>query len=185
MALFLSFRRRLLNTIYRVRTLLLRPETVRVALTLVLMAQVAATAVAQDSVAVPLVERARGANQIVVGRVATVNAAWHVNEFGDRLIVSTLHVVVDETLKGTQQSAVDVDVEGGTLDGLTLHVSDQESFVPGDRAVFYLVRDARGRNVPHLRGQGTLRLDSTNRVPRSSLTLDEIRRTVSAARGPQ
>jgi hypothetical protein len=185
LASFLTFDPRLPNKLNRVRAVLRHPGTGRVALVLALTVQVAAATAAQDSVAVPLVERARGANQIVVGRVSSVNAAWHVNDFGDRLIVSTLHVVVDETLKGTQQSAVDVDVEGGTIDGVTLHVSDQESFVPGDRAVFYLARNTRGRNVPHLRGQGTLRLDSTNRVPRSSLTLDEIRRTVSAARGQQ
>jgi hypothetical protein len=36
--------------------------------------------------------------------------------------------------------------------------------------------------VPHLRGQGTLKLDQASRVPNSSVTLDEIRRTVAAAR---
>ena len=163
----------------------MRPKTVRVALTLALTAQVAAAAAAQDSVPVPLVERARGAYQIVVGHVSTVNPVWRVNDFGDRLIVSVVHVVVDETLKGTQQSTVDVDVEGGTIDGLTLHVSDEESFKPGDRGVFYLARNAHGRMEPHLRGQGTLKLDRSDRVPRSSLTLDEIRRTVSAARVQQ
>lgn len=39
--------------------------------------------------------------------------------------------------------------------------------------------------VPHLRGQGTLKLDRNSRVPNSSLTLDEIRRTVVAARAPR
>jgi len=142
----------------------------------------AAVAAAQSSVPVPMVERARGAAQIVVGRVTAVNPAWQVNEFGDRLIVSVVRVSVDETLKGAAQSAVDVEVEGGTIGSLTLHVSDEESFVPGDRAVFYLRRTARGALVPHLRGQGTLKLDRNSRVPNSSLTLDEIRRTVAAAR---
>ena len=130
----------------------------------------------------PLVERARGAAQIVVGRVASVNPVWRVNDFGDRLIVSVVRVAVDETLKGDAQTAVDVEVEGGTIDGLTLHVSDQDAFVAGDRVVFYLQRSLRGAMVPHLRGQGALKLDRNNRVPNSSLTLDEIRRTVTAAR---
>lgn len=137
---------------------------------------------AQDATPVPLVERARGAAQIVVGRVASVNGAWRVNEFGDRLIVSVVRLTVDETLKGDAQNAVDVEVEGGTIGGLTLHVSDQDSFAPGDRAVFYLVRSPRGAMVPHLRGLGALKLDRTSTVPNSSLTLDEIRRTVAAAR---
>jgi hypothetical protein len=138
---------------------------------------------AQSSVPVPLVERARGASQIIVGRVTAVSPVWQVNEFGDRLIISVVRVAVDETLKGNPQSTLDVEVEGGTIGDTTLHVSDEESFVPGDRAVFYLRRSGRGALVPHLRGQGTLKLDRSDRVPNSSLTLDEIRRTVAAARG--
>lgn len=130
----------------------------------------------QDAAPVPLAERTRGAERVVVGRVAAVESAWHVNEFGDRLIVSTLRVTVNETLKGTPQSSVDVDVEGGTVGGVTLRVSDQESLIPGERAVFYLKRNVRGRLVPHLRGQGLLKLDPSDRVPNSSLTLDTIRR---------
>jgi len=142
----------------------------------------ATAAVAQEGAPVPLVERARGAEQIVLGRVASVSPEWRVNDFGDRLIVSVVRVAVDETLKGFSQATVDVEVEGGTIGTLTLHVSDQQSFVPGERAVFYLARSRRGTLVPHLRGQGTLKLDQASRVPNSSVTLDEIRRTVAAAR---
>ncbi|HEY7292986.1 MAG TPA: hypothetical protein VH583_24320 [Vicinamibacterales bacterium] len=141
-------------------------------------------AVAQEGPVVPLEQRARGAERVVVGRVATVTPAWRVNDFGDRLIVSTLRVQVDETLKGNAQSSADIEVEGGTIGELTLHVSDQQTLVPGDRAVFYLKRNARGVFVPHLRGQGVLRLDRSDRVPNSSLTLDEIRRTAAAGRVP-
>ncbi len=136
-----------------------------------------ASASAQD--AVPLAERARGAERVIVGRVAAVDPVWRVNEFGDRLIVSVVRVAVDQTLKGQTQSAVDVEVEGGTIGGLTLRVSDLTTFTAGERAVFYLKRSPRGAFVPHLRGQGLLKLDRSDRVPGSSLTLDEIRRTVS------
>ena len=129
----------------------------------------------------PLRDRARGAERVVVGHVASVDAKWSVSEFGDRLIVSVVHVAVDETLKGQAQSSLDVEVEGGTIGDLTLHVSDQASIATGERAVFYVRRDARGIFVPHLRGQGIIKLDRLNRVPGSSLTLDEIRRTVAEA----
>jgi hypothetical protein len=145
----------------------------------------ATTAAAQEGLPVPLVERARGAEQIVLGQVGSISPEWRVNEFGDRLIVSVVRVAVDETLKGDAQDTVDIEVEGGTIGSLTLHVSDQQTFAPGDRAVFYLARSPRGAMVPHLRGQGTLKLDRTSRVPNSSLTLDEIRRTVAAARAQQ
>lgn len=130
----------------------------------------------------PLADRARGAERVVVGHVTSVTPAWRVNEFGDRLIVSVVNVAIDETLKGPVQPTVDVEVEGGTIGDLTLHVSDLEPFAPGDRAVFYLNRSPRGALVPHLRGQGLLKLDRSDRVRGSSLTLAEIRRAVTAAR---
>jgi hypothetical protein len=129
---------------------------------------------------VPLAERARGAELVIVGRVARVESVWQINEFGDRLIVSIVRVAVNETLKGQASQTLDVEVEGGTIGELSLHVSDQTSFSPGDRAVFYLKRNARGALVPHLRGQGLLKLDVSDRVPGSSLTLGEIRRQVAA-----
>lgn len=167
------------------RTAFSRSRSVRLAVAATIGLVCATRAVAQEGAPVPLVERARGAEQIVVGKVASVSPVWRVNDFGDRLIVSVVRVAVDETLKGDSQANIDVEVEGGTLGGLTLHVSDQQSFSPGDRAVFYLARSVRGAMVPHLRGQGALKLDLSSRVPNSSLTLDEIRRTVAAARARQ
>ena len=147
-----------------------------------LLAVLAFTPAVHAQVPVPLAERARGADRVVVGRVTSVTPQWQVNEFGDRLIVSTVHVAVTETLKGDATPTVDVDVEGGTIGSLTLHVSDQVTFAPGERATFFLTRTARGRFVPHLRGQGLLKLDGSNRVPGSSLTLEQIRREVAAGR---
>jgi hypothetical protein len=137
---------------------------------------------AQDSPPVSLAERARGAERVVVGRVASVSPVWQVNEFGDRLIVSVVGIAVDETLKGDVQPLVNVELEGGTIGDLTLHVSDQVPVVPGERAVFYLRRNRRGTYVPHLRGQGLLKLDRFDRVPGSSVTLDLIRREAAGAR---
>jgi hypothetical protein len=135
-----------------------------------------ATARAIQTTAVPLAERARGAELVVVGRVASVAPGWQVNEFGDRLIVSVVRVVVNETLKGLALATLDVEVEGGTIGEVTLHVSDETSFSPGERAVFYLKRTARGTFVPHLRGDGLLKLDASNRVAGSTVTLGDIRR---------
>ena len=130
---------------------------------------------------VPIAERARGSERVAVGRVTAVTPAWRVNEFGDRLIVSTVRVAVDEQLKGPSAPTFDVEIEGGTIGELTLHVSDQEPLAPGERAVFFLTRGPGGAFRPHLRGLGLLKLDGANRVPGSSLTLDIIRRDVAAA----
>jgi hypothetical protein len=131
---------------------------------------------------VPLAERSRGAERVVVGRVTAVNPTWQTNEFGDRLIVSLVSVAVDETLRGPMAPTVDVEVEGGTIGDVTLHVSDLEPVAPGDRAVFYLTRSRRGAFVPHLRGQGVLQLDRSDRVRNSALTLTDIRRAAAQAR---
>ncbi len=131
---------------------------------------------------VPEAERAQGAERIVVGRVASVAPLWRVNEFGDRLIVSVVRVNVSQTLKGQPLPTLDVEVEGGTIGELTLRVSDQMSFSPGERAVFYLKRTARGTFAPHLRGEGLLKLDAADRVSGSSLTLEQIRREVAAGK---
>ena len=130
---------------------------------------------------IPLLERARGAERVVVGRAASSTPRWQVNEHGDRLIVSVVRVAIEETLKGPAAAALDVEIEGGTIGDLTLHVSDQETFAPGERAVLYLRRTPRGTFAPHLRGQSLLKVDASNRVQGGPLTLDDIRRELAAA----
>jgi hypothetical protein len=159
----------------------LHGRTLSMVCLLVACAASGAGVAAGQGMPVPLSERARGAERVVVGHVSSVESKWGVSDYGDRLILSTVRVVVDETLKGQAQPTLDVEVEGGTVGNLTLRVSDEESFAPGERAVFYVRRSRRGSFVPHLRGQGILRLDRSNRVPGSGLTLEEIRRAVAAA----
>ena len=136
-------------------------------------------ALGADQVPVPIAERARGAERVVAGRVSSVTPEWQTNDYGDRLIVSVVRVNVTETMKGESSPTVDVEVEGGTIGTLTLRVSDQLTFTPGERALFFVRRNRRGRFVPHLRGQGLIKLDAAGRVPGTSLTLDEIRREVT------
>ena len=103
---------------------------------------------------VPIAERARGAERVVAGRVSSVTPEWQTNDYGDRLIVSVVRVNVTETMKGESSPTIDVEVEGGTIGTLTLRVSDQLTFTPGERAMFFVRRNRRGRFVPHLRGPG-------------------------------
>ena len=149
------------------------------------MALGAAAVIEAQRTDVSSTERARNAEQVVVGHVSSVTPVWRDTDFGDRLIFSVLHVTVDETLKGTAQPAVDVEVEGGTIGSLTLRVSDLETFRPGDRAIFYLQHNRRGALVPHLRGLGLQRLDTAGRVAGSTSTLDQVRRDVRAGASRQ
>ena len=127
---------------------------------------------------VPAAERATGAEQVVVGRVSSVTPVWRDNDFGDRLIVSVVHIAIEETLKGPSQPAVDVEIEGGRIGSLELRVSDLDPFVPGDRGVFYLQHNRRGGLVPHRRGLGLQKLDAQGRVVGSTVTLDQVRRDI-------
>lgn len=134
---------------------------------------------------VPLEERAQGASQIVVATVSSVTPRWAENEFGDRLIISRLSLRVEETMKGAAATDVSMDVEGGTLDGLTLRVSNLPALERGKRAVFYLNAIAGGVYRPHLAGLGILELDDTGFVRGTNLDLATIRASVrqAAARG--
>jgi hypothetical protein len=121
-------------------------------------------------------ERLSGAQRVVVASARSVDAGWRENSYGDRLIVSRVLLNVEETLKGSVTSkAIWMDLEGGTLDGFTLKVSDLPDLRPGERAVFFLDQGENGVAMPHLRGQGILKLDQDNMVTGSSLRLDVIR----------
>jgi len=124
---------------------------------------------------VTIQERARGAERIVVASIADIRAAYERNAYGDELIVSHASLALEEVIKGNSEKAI-VAVEGGTVNGLTLRVSSLPTLSRGERAVFFLNRGPNGEYTPHLNGEGILKLDATNHVKGSSLSLDDIRR---------
>jgi len=136
---------------------------------------------AQHGRAVDVASRARSSERVVVGRVLTSDASQETNDYGDVLIVSHTLVQVEETMKGGSSGTVQVDVEGGTYQGVTMKVSDMPSVQPGERAVFFLARGKSGRYVPSQRGNGVLKLDSQNVVQNSTMTLPQVRASVKEA----
>ena len=120
-------------------------------------------------------ERIRGAERVVVATVRQVAPEWRENRFGDRLIVSRLELAVSETLKGTPEPTAWMELEGGTLDGLTLRVTHLPTLEPGERAVFFLESASRGLYTPHRQGEGILTLDDHDVVRGTSTTLTDIR----------
>ena len=138
----------------------------------------AASAAASIGPAVDIPARARGAARVIVATVVAVQPRFDVTPAGDRIIVSDLLLNVNETLKGPRAEASTVTVEGGELGGLTLRVSDMAVMRAGDRAVFFLDDGPLGRQVPHRRGLGILRLDAAGRIESSALTVGELRRQV-------
>jgi hypothetical protein len=141
------------------------------------------SALADTGVPVDLPTRARGAERVIVASVQRVRPEYRRNEFGDELIVSQADLRVSEVLKGRGAGGetVVVEVEGGTIGEVTLHVSDLPALAAGENAVFFLARvpGDEDKYVPHLRGLGVLKLDAADRVIGTGSTLADVRRAVS------
>jgi len=142
----------------------------------------AVTAIAADTRQVDLATRTRGANKVVVAKAVSVAPTWRTNAHGDRLIVSEVALQVEETLKGTPASLLWLEVEGGTIDGLTLAVSSHTPMKAGERAVFFLDETSTGLHLPHLKGMGIMKLDANDRIQGGTLRLEEVRRQILSVR---
>ena len=82
---------------------------------------------------------------------------------------------MDEAWKGPRTPTILLDVEGGTIGAITLTVSDMKSIEAGERGVFFIERSSSGRNVPHRRGLGMLKLNAAGVVTEEGRSLDQIR----------
>ena len=120
-------------------------------------------------------ERVNGSARVVVARATDVKPAWRSNQWGDRIIVSRVVLEVQETLKGRADRQVVMDLEGGSVDGVSLEVSSLPALGRGERAVFFLDDSGSGTFQPHLRGLGILKLGDDDVVRGSSLKLEDIR----------
>ena len=139
-----------------------------------------AAAAGQDRL-VDLSTRASSAQRVVLASVSELRSALEVNAYGDQVIVSHLQLQVQETLKGPAVNTVSLAMEGGTVGGLTMRVSDMPAMQVGERAVFFVDAGPSGEFQSHGRGLGILRVDSTNRIVGSSLMLDDVRGIVRRA----
>lgn len=111
----------------------------------------------------------------LVGTVTDTHASRRKSQWGDEIIVTRAVLRTDEVLKGGPPSWVPIDLEGGTVDGITMEVSHTPLVWRGERAVFLVDQLADGRFIAHDRGAGILKLRPDDRVADSALTLNEIR----------
>lgn len=157
----------------------MKPLRIATIATVLLIPQVV---LAQPGRKMPLASRARGAERVLVGTVVSSVASFETNTAGDQLIISHLTVQVGDVLKGLPESTTVVDVEGGTVNGLTMKVSDVEMLRPGDKAVLFLKRGPAGREQLHLRGLGIIKLraDDVAADEDGQPTLAQVRAQVAA-----
>ena len=123
----------------------------------------------------------KSAERVFVGRVTRVASYMKRTDRGDMLIMSHVDMAVEEALKGQGSSTVPMEIEGGTLNGVTMEASDLPLMRPGLRAVVMLKRNPRGEMVPHYRGAGVLELEQDH-VKDSDLWLDDVRLAAAEAR---
>jgi hypothetical protein len=74
-----------------------------------------------------------------------------------------------------------VEIEDGTLNGVTKRASAMSALEVGGRALFFVKRGRTGTLVPHLRGNGILKLDARGGVEGSDVSVDQIRAQVRSA----
>ena len=118
---------------------------------------------------------------MVLATVTDVESAFGENDFGDSLILSHVTFRVDETMKGKHDETLTMTIEGGTVGDLTLEVSDMPRMERGERAVLFVEDSRKGGYVPHRRGAGVMKVDESDNVADSDLTLQDIRAAVKAA----
>lgn len=111
-----------------------------------------------------------------VGTITETRASRRRSTWGDDIIVTTAIVRTDETLRGTPPSWTALELEGGTVNGVTMEASDTPLTRRGERAVFLVDQLPDGRFVAHGRRRGILKLRLDDRVVDSELTLNEMRR---------
>jgi len=84
-----------------------------------------------------LVDRAE---LIFTGQVISQHPEWKTIE-GQKSIVTLVSFRVEAIHKGSADSTVMLQFLGGTLDGVTLDVSDMPKFKPGERAVLFVAKN--------------------------------------------
>ena len=139
----------------------------------------AAAAGADTTVPTDLATRLRGASRTVVGSVARTESRLVRTQRGDEIIVTRTWIRVEEALKGRAEAMVAVDVEGGTVNGISMRASDITPLAVGERAVVLLEPTAEGGWRPHRRGLGLLRLTADNQVRELGVSLATVRRTAA------
>lgn len=126
-----------------------------------------------------LVQRLVDARHAVVATVLDVRPSMRSNDFGDEIIVSELALHVGEVLRGGTPATMSIEVEGGTLDGITMKVSDTPQMNRGDRAVFLLRGGPPGRFRLADRGHSILLLDDEDGIRGTGLRLQDVRELVA------
>jgi hypothetical protein len=109
--------------------------------------------------AMSLAELVTAADQIVVAKVVSVNAAW---DPAHRKILSSIEVEIEESWKGAANGFVTIVQPGGTVGEIEMTVHGMPKFTVGDRSLLFLQGRARFQVVGMSQGERPLSWDANN-----------------------
>lgn len=125
----------------------------------------------------------QNAQTILQGRVTSGRSEFVTRPDGSRTIVTRYMLQVDESLKGTAPASQELVIDGGTVDGLTLKVSDMPPLAVGEELIVFGNQTAEGFR-PYGRQSGLLRVEQNSRLVRGrSLSVDDVRARIQAMEG--
>jgi hypothetical protein len=110
--------------------------------------------------AMTLAELVTAADQIVVAKVVSVNAAW---DSAHRKILSSIEVEVEESWKGSTSGFVTIVQPGGTVGEIEMTVHGMPKFEVGERSLLFLHGRARLQVVGMSQGKRRLSWDADAR----------------------
>jgi hypothetical protein len=139
----------------------------------------AAPASATTVVGYDLEGLARAADAVVVGRVVDRQTAWR-----DGRIVTTVTLAADDVLKGEAAPTYNVEVLGGSVDGISQRVAGVAVFEKDERVAVFLRADkARAAFTVVGLSQGKMRLELQGAGPALVRQTGDLRRVTKGADG--
>ena len=133
-------------------------------------------------------ERFEKAQAVMTATVCELRSYYQTNQYGDRLIFSLARLCPEEVFKAPCAEPFLLEIEGGTVDGVTLRNTELPLLKTGDRAVFLLTPSPTRPGAFNLSGGGEGYFwfqDKTHLVDfdsRLSVTLSTIRSVARSAR---
>ncbi len=130
----------------------------RIIIALLLIVSVFIVPAAALMVDVSFTELVSGADSVVIGTVASAESRWNEDQ---TLIRTYSSVSVERHVTGAPvDTTITIVVDGGTVDGMTLWVSDAPTLHPGMRAGFLLREEEPGLYAPYGQIQGVYALEN-------------------------
>jgi hypothetical protein len=81
-------------------------------------------------------ELTKASDIVMVGEVENIEAQWSKDE---KTIFTSANIVINSIIKGaTKQAMITVEYEGGEIGDIGLQVSDQSSFMKGEKVILFL-----------------------------------------------